>query len=98
MTAELRDLLHKMQSADALDLVAVVTMDGLLIDAATRGELDAQQMAASACDGLLLARALGGRLNRGAPVQAIIEYQQGVLLLEPLDEDLALVMLAPKDA
>jgi predicted regulator of Ras-like GTPase activity (Roadblock/LC7/MglB family) len=98
MPSNLGELLHKMQAADGIDVVAVITMDGLLIDAAAKADDDAQQIAVSACDGLLMVRALGGRLGRGEPVQAIIEYQRGLLLLEPLDDDLALVMLGPKDA
>jgi uncharacterized protein len=98
MTGDLTRVLTRLQTADAIDLVAVISTDGLLIDAAARADLDAQHLAATACNGLLMARAIGGELGRGAPVQAIIEYEQGLLLLEPLDEDLALVMLTPKEA
>jgi predicted regulator of Ras-like GTPase activity (Roadblock/LC7/MglB family) len=98
MTAELTRLLQKLQAADGTDLIAVITMDGLLIDSAGRPEIDATATAAAACNGLLMARALGGELDRGEPQLVSIEYQQGLLLLQPLDEDLGLVILAPKDA
>lgn len=98
MTAELTRLLQKLQASDGIDLVAVITMDGLVIDAANKVALDPQQVAAAACNGLLMARALGGELGRGLPVQTIIEFEQGVLLMEPLDEDLGFIMLAPKEA
>jgi predicted regulator of Ras-like GTPase activity (Roadblock/LC7/MglB family) len=98
MTAELTRLLRKMQTTDGMDLVAVITMDGLVIDSAGRAAFDAQQVAAAACNGLLMARALGGELDRGLPVQAIIEFEHGLLLMEPLDEDLGLILLAPREA
>lgn len=98
MTAELTRLLQKLQAADGTDLIAVITMDGLLIDSAGRPEIDATQAAAAACNGLLMARALGGELARGEPHLITIEYDAGLLLLQPLDEDLGLVILAPREA
>ena len=98
MTAELTRLLRKMQTTDGMDLVAVITMDGLVIDSAGRATLDAQHVAAATCNGLLMARALGGELERGRPIQAIIEFEYGLLLMEPLDEDLGLILLAPREA
>lgn len=98
MTARLTQLLRKLQAADGIDLVAVISMDGLLIDSAAREDGDAQRLATVACNGMLMMRAVGYELGRGEPVQAILEYQGGLMLLEPLDEDLGLVMLAVKDA
>jgi hypothetical protein len=98
MRAELTRLLHKMQTADGLNLVALISMDGLLIDGVTSDEIDAQQVAAAACNGMLMAQALGGELSVGQPLQTILEYQQGLLMLAQLNEDLGLVMLGPKDA
>jgi predicted regulator of Ras-like GTPase activity (Roadblock/LC7/MglB family) len=98
MTAELTRLLTKLQTADGNDLVAVVTMDGLLIDSAGRPEIDAPAAAAAACNALLMARALGGELERGEPQLVSVEYEHGLLLLQPLDEDLAMLIMAPKEA
>jgi hypothetical protein len=98
MTSELTRLLQKLQAADGTDLIAVITMDGLLIDSAGDPDIDANSAAAAACNGLLMARALGGELRRGEPQLVSIEYAYGLLLLQPLDEDLGLIILAPRDA
>jgi hypothetical protein len=97
MTAELTRMLQKLQMADGLDLAAVISMDGLLIDVAAVPELDPQHVAASASNAMLMARAMGGDLERGEPVQTFVEYQHGMLLLAPLDEDLGLLLLAPRE-
>jgi predicted regulator of Ras-like GTPase activity (Roadblock/LC7/MglB family) len=97
MTAELTQLLQRMQAYDGTDLIAVITVDGLLIDSASRSDIDATAVAAATCNALLMARALGGELGRGEPNLITIEYQGGLLLLQPLDEDLGLVMLAPRE-
>jgi predicted regulator of Ras-like GTPase activity (Roadblock/LC7/MglB family) len=98
MTAELTRLLRKLQAADGTDLIAVITMDGLLIDAAGSPDIDAGSAAVAACNGLLMARALGGELGRGEPQLVSIEFASGLLLMQPLDEDLGLVIVAPRDA
>ncbi|MCC6629378.1 MAG: roadblock/LC7 domain-containing protein [Chloroflexi bacterium] len=99
MTAELTRLLRKLQAADGTDLIAVVTMDGLLIDAAAGNpDIDASVAAVAACNGLLMARAIGGELGRGTPHLVSIEFDDGLLLMQPLDDDLGLVIVAPRDA
>ena len=98
MTARLTELLRRLQAGDGIELAAVISMDGLLIDAAARDDTDTQGLAAVASNGMLMMRAIGYELGRGESVQAILEYEGGLLLLEPLDEDLGLVMLASKDA
>lgn len=97
MSANLRELLSRVQTSDSIRLVAVITMDGFLLEASASEGVDAQQVAAAACNGILVARALGGELGQGAFNQALIEYAGGVVFLEPLDEDLGLVVLAPRD-
>lgn len=97
MKAELTRILQRLQEANELDLVALISMDGLVIDSASPIEVDVQQIAATACNGLLMARAMGGELGRGLVLQVILEYQNGLLMLVQLDEDLGLAMLGPKD-
>lgn len=98
MTTALSQLLHKLHTSDVLDAVAVISMDGMLIDAAVQPGHDARQLAAVACNGLLMARAMGGELGRSEPTQVVIEYQDGLLLMLPLGDDLGLIMLGPKEA
>jgi predicted regulator of Ras-like GTPase activity (Roadblock/LC7/MglB family) len=97
MTARLNELLRRLQAADGIDLVAVVSMEGQIIDVVAREDVNARDLGAVAANGMLMMRAMGYAMSRGEPVQAIIEYQAGLLLLEPLDRDLGLVMVASRE-
>lgn len=90
----LATLLGRLQIAGGVDLVAVVSSDGFLIEAAHSEGMDAEELAAVATNGLMVAKAIGMELKRGAIDSVIFEYDKGTLMMNSLDEELVLLLLA----
>lgn len=93
MATGMQELLNKFRSIRGVGMAAVVGSDGLVIESVHRSGIDADALAAVATNGLLLAEALGRQMERGGALQTIIEYESGVVLIEPLsDEGMVLVI------
>ncbi len=93
MATGMQDVLSKFRAIRGVGMAAVVGSDGLVIESVHRADLDADALAAVATNGLLLAEALGREMARGGALQTIIEYEEGVVLIEPLgDEGMVLVV------
>lgn len=90
----LATLLGRLQLAGGVDLAAVVSTDGFLIEAAHIEGLDAEEFAAVATNGLMVAKAIGREIDRGNIDSAIFEYASGTVVINALDEELLLVLLA----
>ena len=90
----LATLLGRLQIAGGVDLVAVVSGDGFLIEAAHTEGMDAEELAAVATNGLMVAKAIGMELRRGTIGSVIFEYDKGTLMMSTLDEELVLLLLA----
>lgn len=101
MAESLATILERLQTAANVDLAAVVSMDGFLVDSAAAqsgdGTMDAEEFAAVATNGLMVAQALGREIDRGGVDSAILEYERGTVIINALDEEVALVMLAGAD-
>ena len=93
-TESLATLLGRLQVAGGVDLVAVVSSDGFLIEAAHNEGLDAEEFAAVATNGLMVAKAIGMESARGAIDSAIFEYDGGTVVINALDDELVLILLA----
>jgi uncharacterized protein len=93
-TESLATLLGRLQVASGVDLVAVVSSDGFLIEAAHSDGMDAEEFSAVATNGLMVAKAIGMEIARGAVDSAIFEYESGTVVLNALDDDLVLILLA----
>lgn len=93
-TESLSTLLGRLQVAGGVDLVAVVSSDGFLIEAAHEDGMDAEEFAAVATNGLMVAKAIGLEIARGNVDSAIFEYDGGTVVINALDEDLVLILLA----
>ncbi len=93
-TESLATLLGRLQVAGGVDLVAVVSSDGFLIEAAHSEEMDAEEFAAVATNGLMVAKAIGLEIARGMIDSAIFEYDGGTVVINTLDDDLVLILLA----
>lgn len=89
------ELVERLQKDYGLEAALVVTTDGLLVEAASApgADLDSEAIAAHAVSGLLMLEALGQELG-SAPRQAIVEFDRHLLLIAPLDQDTALVLVA----
>ncbi len=90
----LATLLGRLRVAGGVDLAAVVSADGFLIEATHAEGLDAEEFAAVATNGLMVAKAIGHEVGRGTIDSAIFEYESGTVILNTLDEELVLILLA----
>src|SRR5205085_1752110 len=83
-----------------LQVAAAVSMDGFLIDAARAEgvELDPEEFAALATNGVMVVKALGRGINLGDISSAIFEYRDGSVVVSTLDDDFALALLAGNEA
>lgn len=98
MAGTLRETLQSLREAGGFDMVAVVGADGLPIEATHAPEIDADSLAALAASGLLMMDAVGQELGQGPALQAILEYQQSLVILEPVERDLVLMAVAHGEA
>ena len=88
------DILHRMREEYGLELAAIVGTDGLLVESAHDPGLDAESVAANAVSGLLMMEALSRELGDASARQAIVEFDEHVVLVTPLGQDTALVVVA----
>lgn len=94
MTKQLRDLLSRLRAQEGVELAAAVATDGLLIESAARPGLEVEAIAAVASNGLAMAEALGREIDKGGTKQTILQYQSGLVLIEPLNNDAMVVLVA----
>ena len=94
MTAEIRELLQAFSDLDGISLAAVVATDGLLIEGLAEPDVDVDAVCAVASNGLVMAEALGREIGKGGAVQTILEYESGLVVLEPLSEDAMVLVLS----
>jgi uncharacterized protein len=87
VSAAMKELLDNFRAIRGVDMAAVVGTDGLVIESVARPGVDVDAIAAVATHGLMLADALGRQIERGGALQTIVEYEEGVLLLEALGEE-----------
>ena len=94
----LSGLLEQLQSNHALQLAAVVGMDGLVVDSASDGKLDAEMVSAVAAPGLLMMSDLSKELGEGNAKVTTMEYDQHVVVMLPLNDDTLLLAVAESGA
>ncbi len=94
----LNELIQQLRDIGGIDLAAVVGNDGLLLACSAAEGIDGEAVGAVSASGLLVAEALGRELERGGITQTTLEYENGLVLLTPLDPDVALLVLARPDA
>lgn len=94
MSSKLRNLLGRFRAVESVELAAVVATDGLLIESAARPGVDVDAICAVASNSLAMAEALGREIDKGGSVQTMLEYEQGLVLIEPISNDAMLLLLA----
>lgn len=94
----LHELIQQLRDLGGIDLAAIVGNDGLLLASSAADGIDAEAVGAVSASGLLLGEALGRELSRGGVTQTTLEFEYGMILLTPLDPDVALLVLARPDA
>jgi predicted regulator of Ras-like GTPase activity (Roadblock/LC7/MglB family) len=91
MSVALEAALNELQESAGLELASVVSHDGLVIGSAHDDEIDAEAVATVAASGLLMMDSLGRELQQGPARDVILEYENNLVILSPLNEDLLLV-------
>jgi predicted regulator of Ras-like GTPase activity (Roadblock/LC7/MglB family) len=94
MSSKLRNLLGRFRAVDSIDLAAVVATDGLLIESTARPDVDVDAICAVASNGLAMAEALGREIDKGGALQTMLEYEHGLVLIEPISSDAMLLLVA----
>ncbi len=94
MSSKLRNLLGRFRTVDSIELAAVVATDGLLIESTASPGVDVDAICAVASNGLAMADALGREIDKGGPIQTTLEYEYGLVLIEPISSDAMLLLLA----
>jgi len=88
------DALQRLREEYGLEMAAIVGTDGLLVDSAHDPSLDAESIAANAVSGLLMMEALARELRAASARQAIVEFDEHLVLVTPIGQDTALVVVA----
>src|SRR5258708_37716509 len=89
---DLKQTLNRFMSIPGVRLAVLVGRDGLLIEGLTRdGKEDMEAVGAIMTTGLNTAEALGQEIARGSVVGTLMEYEHGLVSVDPLG-DFALVV------
>jgi predicted regulator of Ras-like GTPase activity (Roadblock/LC7/MglB family) len=83
---QLKSVLERFVALEGVVLASVTGTDGLLIESAGRSDLDSEAVGAVATSALSAAQALSEEITRGRLLQAMIEFENGVVVLEPVGE------------
>lgn len=94
----LSGLLQELQANHALQMAAVVGLDGLLVDSASDGNIDAEMVSAVAAPGLLMMSDLANELSEGMAQMTTLEFENHVAVLMPLTEDALMIAVAESGA
>jgi predicted regulator of Ras-like GTPase activity (Roadblock/LC7/MglB family) len=89
---DLKQTLSRFLAIPGVRLAVLVGRDGLLIEGLSReGKEDMEAVGAYMTTGLSTAEALGQEISRGSVIGALMEYEHGLVSIEPLG-DYALVV------
>jgi predicted regulator of Ras-like GTPase activity (Roadblock/LC7/MglB family) len=83
---ELKEVLERFLTLDGVALAAVTGTDGLVIESVGRPEFDAEAVSAVATSAVGAAQALAEEVTRGRLVQAMAEFENGIVIMEPLGQ------------
>ncbi|HIE04879.1 MAG TPA: hypothetical protein EYP61_08985 [Candidatus Latescibacteria bacterium] len=76
----------------------IVGRDGLTLSQVGAVDGDVESIGALASNSLRSPQSLGEQLGNGGLVQVLMQFERGVVVVEPLTEDYVLVMVAGEDA
>ncbi len=92
---DLKQTLGRILSVPGVRLVALVGRDGLLIEGLARdGKEDIEAVGAITTSGLSAAEALGQEISRGVVVGTLMEYEHGLVSVDPLGDFALMVTLS----
>jgi hypothetical protein len=92
---DLKQMLSRFLSIPGVRQAILVGRDGLLIEGLTRdGKEDMEAVGAIMTTGLSTAEALGQEISRGSVVGVLMEYENGLVSVDPLGEFALVVTLS----
>jgi uncharacterized protein len=94
MSNDLKSLLGRFRALESVELAAIVAHDGLLIESTARPGVDVDAICAVASNGLATSESLGREIHKGNSVQTLLEYEQGIVLLELITHEAMLLIVA----
>lgn len=94
MSSTLKSLLGRFRILESIELAAIVANDGLLIESNAHPGVDVDAICAVASNGLAIAHALGKEVSKGQMVQTMLEYEHGVVFIEPISGDAMLLLVS----
>lgn len=94
MSNELRSLLRCFRAVESVEMAAIVASDGLLIESSAQPGVDVDAICAVASNGLAMAEGLGREVDKGMAIQTMLEYEHGVVLLESINHEAMLLLVA----
>lgn len=96
--ATIRDLVATVRQFDGVEAALVLGRDGLLIDNAADAGVDGEGIAARVPSILQFCDELGSAAAKGSLRTAIIELEQGLVVLTAMSGDVLLLVLLKQDA
>src|SRR5205807_7509933 len=91
---DLRQTLSRVLSIPGVRQAILVGRDGLMIEGLTRdGKEDMEAVGAITTTGLSTAEALGQEIARGSVVGVLMEYENGLVSVDPLGDFVLMVTL-----
>jgi predicted regulator of Ras-like GTPase activity (Roadblock/LC7/MglB family) len=92
---DLKQMLSRFLAIPGVRQAVLVGRDGLMIEGMTReGKDDMEAVGAISTTGFSAAEALGQELSRGSLVAVIMEYEHGLVSVEPLGDFALLVTIS----
>jgi predicted regulator of Ras-like GTPase activity (Roadblock/LC7/MglB family) len=92
---DLKQTLSRFLSIPGVRLAVLVGRDGLMIEGLTRdGKEDMEAVGAIMTTGLSTAEALGQEIGRGGVIGALMEYEHGLVSVDPLGDFALMVTLS----
>ena len=95
---EIKEVLNKLIAVQGIESAVCVGRDGFVIEAAAGAGADVDAIGAMVATGLGSAESVGKELNVGALDQAMMEYNQGVIVMTGIGEEAILSVVASTDA
>src|SRR2546428_4488519 len=91
---DLKQMLSRFLTIPGVRLAVLVGRDGLMIEGLTRdGKEDMEAVGAIMTTGMNTAEALGQEIARGSVVGALVEYEHGLVSVDPLGDFALMVTL-----
>ncbi|MBS3908619.1 MAG: roadblock/LC7 domain-containing protein [Actinobacteria bacterium] len=90
----LQQILHRFTALDGVIAALLVTRDGFVVDYASNIEFELDMVSAVVATGFGMLDRVGSELERGALSTAMLEYEEGTVVISPLVPDIALVIIA----